>query len=75
MKHAEIKGQWLHKFEELLWEYHTSDWKEGNNNPDYPFQLAVAYFDWEYGADGYATIPERTPEEAFAKYLRGCEDD
>ena len=75
LKHSEIKGRWLDKFEELLWAYHTCDWKDGNSNSNYPFQLAVAYFDWDYDAWGNATVPERTPEEAFAEYLRGCEDE
>ena len=45
-----IKAIWLDKFQGLLWEHHTCDWKEGNSNPNYPFQLAVAYFDWDYDA-------------------------
>lgn len=61
-----IKSEWIDKFEELLWEHHTCNWEEGNNNPDYPFQLAVAYFDWN--TDG--TAPERTVQEAFEDYLK-----
>lgn len=59
-----IKADWIDKFQELLWEQHTFDWDEGNRNPDYPFQLAVAYFDW---ADDGA--PSETPEQAFVRYL------
>lgn len=59
-----IKAKWIGEFEERLWKHHTCDWKEGNSNPDYPFQLAVAYFDW--ADDGF---PERTVEEAFKDYL------
>lgn len=67
-----LKSEWISRFEELLWEYHTCNWKAGNSNPDYPFQLAVAYFDWDYDAWGNCTVPERTPEEAFAEYVKGC---
>lgn len=59
-----IKEQWLDSFQEKLWEYHTCDWKAGNSYPDYPFQLAVAYFDW--GDDG---LPEESVNEAFKRYL------
>ena len=68
-----IKAIWSDKFQELLWQHHTSDWKDGNKNPDYPFQLAVAYFDWEHDAWGNFTVPQRSPEEAFTEYLKGCE--
>lgn len=60
-----IKAKWIDKFEERLWEHHTCDWHAGNSKPDYPYQLAVAYFDWSY--DG--TEPNRTVEEAFKDYL------
>lgn len=60
-----IKAEWIYKFEERLWEHHTCDWDAGNSKPDYPFQLAVAYFDWN--CDG--TEPNRTVEEAFKDYL------
>ncbi|WP_373034092.1 hypothetical protein [Sulfurovum sp.] len=59
-----IKAEWINEFEELLWEHHTCDWPAGNRNPDYPFQLAVAYFDW--AGDG---LPEETIEKAFSRYL------
>jgi len=58
------KAQWIDKFEERLWEHHTCDWDTGNRIPDYPLQLAVAYFDW--GIDGQ---PEETVDEAFTRYL------
>lgn len=64
------KRQWVEKFEELLWKHHTCDWEEGNKNPDYPLQLAVAYFDWAY--DG---TPLETVEEAFERYLKTLEED
>lgn len=63
-----IKGQWLERFQELLWQHHTYDWNVGNRNPDYPYQLATAYFDW--GLDGQ---PEKTVSEAFSKYLEALE--
>ena len=44
----------------------TWKWVEGNKNPNYAFQLAVAYFDW--ADDG---IPLETPEEAFERYTQG----
>lgn len=59
-----IKAEWIDKFEERLWEHHTCDWNAGNRIPNYPFQLAVAYFDW--GIDGQ---PEETVDEAFTRYL------
>lgn len=59
-----IKEIWTDKFEELLWQYHTCDWDAGNRKPDYPFQLATAYFDW--GNDG---LPESSVEDAFSRYL------
>lgn len=59
-----VKAEWIDKFEELLWQHHTCDWGEGSRNPNYSFQLAVAYFDW--ADDG---IPEETPEQAFTRYL------
>lgn len=61
-----VKAEWCDRFEELLWEHHTRNWVEGNKNPNYPFQLAVAYFDW--ADDG---IPLETPEEAFERYTQG----
>lgn len=68
-----VKADWIDKFQELLWSHHTCDWEDSNKNPDYPFQLAVAYFDWSYDAWGNCTTPERSPEEAFAEYLKGIE--
>lgn len=59
-----IKAEWIDKFEERLWEHHTCDWGAGNRIPNYPLQLAVAYFDW--GIDGQ---PEETVDEAFTRYL------
>lgn len=58
-----IKAEWIDKFEERLWGYHTCDWGAGNRNPDYPYQLAVAYFDWNGDEPAY------TVEEAFQRYL------
>lgn len=58
-----IKRKWVEDFEELLWKYHTDDWKEGNYDHNYPLQLAVAYFDW--ADDG---LPLESPEEAFNRY-------
>lgn len=58
-----IKEQWIDSFMENLWEFHTCDWVQGNKYPNYPFQLAVAYFDW---AD--IDTPEHTVEEAFKRY-------
>lgn len=63
-----VKEQWYDKFMDLLWGHHTCDWPYANSNPDYPYQLAVAYFDWY---DWETQTPERTPEEAFARYLEG----
>lgn len=60
-----FKLAWIMQFEERLWEYHTCDWDAGNRNPDYPYQLAVAYFDWN--TEG--TAPEYTVAEAFERYL------
>jgi hypothetical protein len=45
------------------------NWDLGNRNPYYPFQLAVAYFDW--GLDGQ---PEETAKEAFSRYLETLEE-
>lgn len=59
-----IKEQWIDPFKERLWEHYTCDWDAGNRNPDYPFQLAIAYFDC--GIDGF---PECSVEEAFNRYL------
>lgn len=59
-----IKAIWIDKFQELLWQHHTCGWEYGNKNPDYPFQLAVAYFDW--GSEG---VPEETVGKAFNRYL------
>ncbi len=64
-----IKEQWYDKFQELLWKYHTCDWEYANKNPDYLYQLAVAYFDW--GLDGK---PEETPEESFTRYVEAQDD-
>lgn len=58
------KEQWIDSFQEKLWGHHTCDWDAGNRNPDYPYQLACAYFDW--GNDG---LPECRVEKAFARYL------
>ncbi len=69
MNHKEIKEQWYDEFMELLWEHHTCDWKDGNSSPDYPFQLAVAYFDWDVDLDGNIIEPMYTPQEAFRQYL------
>lgn len=63
-----IKAQWIDKFEECLWEHHTRDWDAGNRNPDYSFQLAVAYFNW--GNDG---LPDETVDKAFNRYLENQE--
>lgn len=63
-----VKEQWYDEFMEKLWEHHTCDWPYANSNPDYPYQLAVAHFDWY---DWEAQIPERTPQEAFDYYLKG----
>lgn len=59
------KEQWIDSFEEELWGYHTCDWDAGNRYPDYPFQVAVAYFD----CNSDCTEPNRTAEEAFKDYL------
>lgn len=63
-----IKEQWIDSFKEFLWGHHTCDWDAGNRYPDYPYQLAVAYFDW--GDDGE---PAYTPLEAFKRYLENQE--
>lgn len=73
MNHKEIKEHWYDEFMDLLWKYHTCDWKDGNSNPNYPFQLAVAYFDWEYDEYLDKSYPERTPQEAFEDYLESLE--
>ena len=59
-----IKEQWVDKFQELLWGHHTCDWDVGNRNPDYPWQLAVAYFNWAND-----NTPAATVEDAFNHYL------
>lgn len=59
-----IKEQWIDKFQDLLWGYHSCDWDAGNKNPNLAFQLAVAYFNW--ASDN---TPEETVEHAFARYL------
>lgn len=64
-----IKSEWLDQFEDKLWAYHTCDWDVGNNKPDYPYQLATAYFDWGDGGQ-----PERTVEEAFIDYLESLDE-
>lgn len=61
------KAEWIDKFQERLWGHHTCDWDAGNRNPDYPFQLAVAYFDWS--ADPDCKKPAYKVEEAFQRYL------
>lgn len=61
------KEMWIDKFQEYLWGYHTCDWKEGNSNPEYPYQLAVAYFNW-LDID----VPAESVEEAFNRYLEDC---
>lgn len=73
MNHREIKEQWYDEFMELLWEYHTCDWEYANSNPNYPFQLAVAYFDWESDGSGKIIQVVSTPREAFQRYLEGLE--
>lgn len=65
-----IKAQWVKSFEEKLWQYHTCDWQYGNDNQDYSFQLASAYFDWS--DDGQ---PEESVEEAFERYLDSITDE
>ncbi len=74
MNHKEIKEQWYDEFMELLWTHHTCDWKDGNSDPNYPFQLAVAYFDWEWDDWGNAVCPEGTPQEAFEEYLESLDE-
>lgn len=64
------KEQWVDKFQELLWEYHTCEWLAGNRNPDYPFQLAVAYFNWDYDTSG-GRKPMETVDAAFQRYVDG----
>lgn len=64
-----MKAQWVDNFEEKLWGHHTCDWDAGNRNPDYPYQLAVAYFNWAYDEHGKAIEPEESVEEAFERYL------
>ena len=56
------------QLKELLWQHHTCDWDAGNRNPDYPYQLATAYFDW--GDDGE---PAEKFYEAFKRYLETLE--
>lgn len=63
-----VKEQWLDSFQELLWGHHTCDWDAGNRKPDYPYQLAVAYFDWE--DDGTPTCLEA----AFNRYLENQDE-
>lgn len=63
-----IKEQWIDSFQEKLWQHHTCDWDAGNRNPDYPYQLACAYFDW--GNDGE---PVEKFYEAFKRYLETLE--
>jgi hypothetical protein len=63
-----IKEIWYDRFMELLWEYHGDNWQDAKEDPNYPFQLAVAHFDW---LDWETQTPERTTEEAFEYYLEG----
>lgn len=58
------KELWILNFEEFLWQHHTCNWDAANRNPDYPYQLACAYFDW--GDDGE---PACKPLEAFKRHL------
>lgn len=64
-----IKEQWIDQFQDRLWGYHTCDWDDGNRKPDYPFQLAVAYFDW-----GEDNEPAETVDQAFSRYLEAQDD-
>lgn len=57
------KEEWIDKFQERLWGHHTYDWDAGNRYPNYPYRLAVAYFDWNDNEPAY------TIEEAFQRYL------
>lgn len=57
------KEEWIDKFQEHLWGHHQCDWDVGNSYPNYPYQLAVAYFDWDGDEPAY------TVEEAFQRYL------
>ena len=64
-----IKEQWVDDFQEKLWEYHTCDWAAGNRNPDYPYQLAVAYFDYDQQGQ-----PMESVDSAFGRYLEGLNE-
>lgn len=58
------KEEWIDKFQELLWEYHTCDWEEGNRFPKYQCHLALSYY------EGNESV-----EEAFQRYLKDSEND
>lgn len=58
------KSEWIDEFIDKLYEHHGDNYKLFIEDRNYPFQLAVAYFDW--ADDGE---PEETVEEAFKHYL------
>lgn len=63
------KRVWFEQFEELLWKHHTCDWDLGNRIPDFPYQLATAYFN-----SGVNGKPEESANEAFVRYLKNLEN-
>lgn len=58
------KEEWIDKFQELLWRYHTCDWDEGNRYPNHPWHLAVSYYE-----------SNESVEEAFQRYVKDYKDD
>lgn len=56
------KEEWIDKFQELLWGYHTCDWEEGNKYPKHPWHIAVTYY-----------ANNTSVEEAFQLYLEVSE--
>lgn len=63
------KAEWIDSFIDKLYEHHGDDYKLFIEDGNYPFQLAVAYFDW--ADDGE---PEETPEKAFSRYTTNEEN-
>jgi hypothetical protein len=56
------KREWIAEFEVLLLKGGPT---LNKNNPNYSYQLATAYFDW----NSDCTSPECTPQEAYQRYL------
>lgn len=57
-----VKSDWVDEFENLLLK---KDPRINKTNEHYAYQLAVAYFDWNY----ISNQPAEKVEEAFERYL------